>query len=99
MIIGIRLKYKDTDEDLIPSYAKVIESELLTTDPEKTVRSVVGKNFKVDDIDTFEKLFNIILNNEDFKYSSHSSEILQNCAKAIKENTKLVFPIELERFL
>ena len=31
MIIGNRLKYKDTDEDLIPTYAKVIESELLTT--------------------------------------------------------------------
>lgn len=58
-----------------------------------------GNKFNQKDIDTFEKLFNIILNNEQFKYTLDTTEILTQCAKSLKENTKLVFPIELENFI
>ena len=58
-----------------------------------------GNKFNQKDIDTFEKLFNIILNNEQFKYTLDATEILHQCAKSIKENDKLVFPFELENFI
>lgn len=96
---GDRLKYKDTNEDLIPSYAKVISSKLISHKPERVIQILLGNKYTKEDIDTFEKLFNIILNDQDFRFYTDSVEILTNCAKAIKENTKLIFPIELEKYL
>ena len=96
---GNRLKYKDTNEDLIPSYAKVISSKLISHEPKRVIKLLVGPKYSEEDIDTFEKLFNIILNDQDFRFYTNSVEILTNCAKAIKENTRLAFPIELEKYL
>ena len=95
---GNKLKYKDTNEDLIPSYAKIISQEIITHSPLKCINLLVG-NYTESDINTFEKLFNIILNDKNFKYSNINIEILHTAAIMLKENNKLVFPSELEKFL
>ena len=95
---GNKLKYKDTNEDLIPSYAKIISQEIITHSPLKCINLLVG-NYTESDINTFEKLFNIILNDKNFKYSNINIQILHTAAIMLKENNKLVFPSELEKFL
>ncbi len=59
-----------------------------------------GDSFTEEDINTFEKCFDIIKNNEKFKYRLKSDEILHECAKLIKEKDKrLDFPKELEEYI
>lgn len=96
---GNKLKYKNTDEDLIPAYAKVIKSIPITHIPLTVIQRLVGNTFTSKDIDTFEKLFQIIYDNKNFAHSHLSTDILRQCAKSIKENNKLVFPEELLNFL
>ena len=98
MTNGNHLKYKDTDEDLIPAYAKIINRKEISHDPDEVSKLLIGANYTQEDIDTFEKLYNIILNDENFKYMTDSTEILKQAAKSLEENSKLVFPIELEKF-
>lgn len=96
---GNRLKYKNTDEDLIPSYAKILTQTLITNSPTKCIHILVGNTYTETELNTFEKLFNIILNDKNFKYSNKNIEILHTAAIMLKENNKLVFPSELEKFL
>ena len=94
---GNRLKYKDTDEDLLDAYAKTIQSFGISHDPNYVIHELVG-DYEESDINTFEKLFNIILNDENFKYMIDATEILQHCAQTISENNNLILPFELEPF-
>jgi hypothetical protein len=96
---GNKLKYKDTNEDLIPSYAKVIERNVISHSPKEVIHMLIGNKFKEKDIDTFEKLFNIILNDKKFKYHTEYMEILEQCAKSIKENERLEFPQKLSTYI
>lgn len=43
MIIGKKLKYKDTDEDLIPAYAKVIKQDVITNDPKEVIKMLIRR--------------------------------------------------------
>jgi hypothetical protein len=35
------LKYKDTDEDLIPAYAKIIEQNVITNNPRDVIDMLI----------------------------------------------------------
>lgn len=96
---GKRLKYKDTNQDLIPAYAKCIYSKPLLHKPIQVIHLLVGQTYKESDIDTFEKLFNIISNDSYFKYDKLRYQILHNTAISIQQNSKLVFPDELIDYL
>jgi hypothetical protein len=97
---GNRLKYKNTNEDLEESYAKIEREIPVLHDVNKVIIELVGKRFDITDIDSFEKLFEIIKNNDDFKFKNISNEILEECAKSLKEKEKrLVFPAELNEYL
>lgn len=95
---GNWLKYKDTDEDLIESYAKVLKEELISGDPDEVINMLVG-NYKFQQLDTFEKFLSIIQNDQNFKYKDIKDQILQNAAKSLKENIRLVLPEELNQYL
>ena len=56
-------------------------------------------DYSIEDIDTFEKLLNIIENDKNFKYAKAKERILQKAALLIKENNRLDFPVELEKYL
>lgn len=97
---GKRLKYKDTDEDLEESYAKIETAYPITHDPKQVIYDLIGSEFSIEDISSFEKLFEIVKNNEDFKFKEYSNEILKECAKSLKEKEKrLEFPIELNEYV
>ena len=95
---GNWLKYKDTDEDLIESYAKVLDEQLVSGDPKEVINLLVG-DYQFEQIDSFEKLLNVIQNDQNFKYAQIKDSILSNAANAIRENTRLVFPDELSSYL
>ena len=76
---GNRLKYKDTDEDLISSYAKVIDSIPITHDPIECIKRFVG-DFSIERINSFEKLLFIIKYNTKFKYKEFKEDILYDAA-------------------
>lgn len=95
---GNRLKYGNTDEDLETGYAVTISSKPVTDDPNEAIEMLVG-NYSIKDIDTFEKLLNIIENDKNFKYAKAKERILQKAALLIKENNRLDFPVELEKYL
>ena len=95
---GNWLKYKDTDQDLIESYAKVLDEELVSGDPKEVINLLVG-DYQFEQINSFEKLLDVIENDQNFKYAQIKDRILSNAANAIRENTRLVFPDELSSYL
>lgn len=95
---GVWLKYKDTDQDLIESYAKVLEEQLVSGDPKEVINLLVG-DYQFEQINSFEKLLDVIQNDQNFKYAQIKDRILSNAANAIRENTRLVFPDELQSYL
>lgn len=98
--VGNRLKYKSTNEDLEEGYAQEEESKLLTDDVNDVITELFGEKFKESDIDTFEKCFEIIESNEDFKYKNLSEKILRECAKSLNDKKdRLEFPKELKKYL
>lgn len=97
---GERLYYKDTAELLEPAYAKTSMKMLVSAIPEYIVKFIVGKEFKLNDVDTFEKLFSIVSNDDKFKYKEKKVDILKKCAKDLKlAEKRLEFPEELSSFL
>ena len=38
---GNHLKYKDTDEDLIPAYAKIIDRKTISNNPEEVIHKLI----------------------------------------------------------
>lgn len=97
---GIRLKYKNTDEDLEESYAKIYKTYPISHDPQYVIKFLIGNKYSFQDISTFEKLFNIIKNDKKFKYRNVSNEILEEAARTLKEKeNRLEFPKELNDFI
>lgn len=81
-------------------YAKDEEQQPISHNVSDVINALFGKDFNIDDIDTFEKCFDIVKNNENFKYRLKSDEILRECAKSLKEKEKrLEFPSELKEYL
>ena len=81
-------------------YAKDEEKHDITHNVQEVISYLFGDSFKEEDINTFEKCFDIIKNNEKFKYRLKSEEILKECAKYLKEKDKrLEFPSELKEYL
>lgn len=95
---GNKLKYKDTDEDLIPLYAKVLDSKTISHDVQTVIAFLFGEGFTQQDIDTFQKTFRIILNNKKFRYRNKRYQILAKAGIGFLDNTKLVFPKELYKY-
>lgn len=97
---GNMLKYKNTNEDLEESYAKIYKTYPISHDPKYVIEMLVGKGYSLYDISTFEKLFNIIKNDKNFKYAHMSDEILSECTRMLKEKeNRLEFPKELVEYL
>lgn len=92
---GNRLKYGNTDEDLEIGYAAIQSARLITSNVREAIDLLVGESFKETDIDTFEKLFEIVKSNENFKHKSRSEDILKETAFILEENKRLAFPEEL----
>ena len=81
-------------------YAKDEAKQDITHSVNDVIKILFGNDFEIEDIDTFEKCFDIVKNNEKFKYRLKSKEILQTCVKSLKEKEKrLDFPSELKEFL
>ena len=95
---GKWLKYKDTDQDLIQSYAKVIEQKLVSGDPKEVIELLVG-DYQFDQINSFQKFLKVIQTDQNFKYKDKKDQILKNAAQSIRENTRLVFPDQLSDYL
>lgn len=96
---GNRLMYKTTNEPLEIEYAKNEYIHYLSHDVDTIIKFIVG-DFKQEDIDTFEKLFNIVVHNDSFKHKDKRDTILKICAKKLKEAEKrLIFPDELKIFI
>ena len=92
------LKYKDTDQDLIQSYAKVLEEKLISGDPKEVINLLVG-DYQFEQINSFEKLLTVIQDDQNFKYHQIKDRILSNAALSIRQNTRLAFPDELECYI
>lgn len=95
---GTWLKYKDTDQDLIQSYAKVLEEKLITGDPKEVINLLVG-DYQFEQINSFEKLLTVIQDDQNFKYTQIKDRILSYAAQSIRQNTRLAFPDELNSYL
>ena len=81
-------------------YAKNEAIQDISHSVEDVIKILFGEDFKVEDIDTFEKCFDIVKNNEKFKYRLKSEEILKQCAKSLKEKEqRLEFPDELKEYI
>lgn len=94
------LKYQDTDEDLSPAYAKLLKKETLTTDPEKIVKILIGDSFNTTQINSFEQLFDIVENNDQFKYKDGKQTILTFAARDILSRiNRIKFPEVLRPYL
>lgn len=97
---GHRLKYKHTNEDLEHEYALNKEKNEITHNVEDVIEVLFGKGYTINDIDTFEKCFNIVKNDQNFKYKDLSNDILHQCAISLYEKRKrLEFPTELKPYL
>jgi len=96
---GNRLKYRETDENLETSYAKSISTKVITHKVRTAIDMLIGKSYTYKDIDTFEKLFNIINTDKNFKYTDKKYDILHMTALSIQENNRLSFPKELKKYL
>lgn len=95
---GNWLKYKDTNEDLIESYAKILEQKLVSGDPKEVINMLVG-DYQFEQINSFEKFLNVIQNDQNFKYANIKDKILTNAAQSIRQNTRLAFPDKLKKYL
>ena len=66
---------------------------LITYEPGETIRMTVGSQYRISDIDTFEKLWNIVLS-EDFKWKNKREDIVNRFIECLGEQ-KLSLPKEL----
>lgn len=97
---GNRILYKNTNEPLEFAYAKSEREFLISNDVNYVIKYVVGSKYTAEDIDSFEKLFAIVKNDEDFRYSIISKKILSECAKSLNDaGSRLDFPSELTQYL
>ena len=46
------MKYKDTNENLIPAYAKIVSQTPITHNPDKLIELLIGEEFNQTDIDS-----------------------------------------------
>lgn len=97
---GNKLKYKNTNEDLEPEYALDEDKRDITHNVDDVIAALFGNGYTVSDIDTFEKCFEIIKNDQNFIHKDKSDEILHECAVSLHEKRKrLIFPQELKSYL
>lgn len=90
------LTYKDTNQPLLPMYAKPISSKEISHSPIFVINKYIG-NYLPQQINSFETMYKIITSNN-FKFKEDSEDILYNAAKAFKLNDKLEFPKELLKY-
>lgn len=93
------LKWGDTDEDLEIGYAVDLSKKLISADPNEVIKYLIGNKYKINDIDTFEKLLNIIEHDNDFKFSFIKDKILAEAASLMYENNRIQFPEVMEKYL
>ena len=93
------LKWGNTDEDLEIGYAVDLSKKLISADPNEVIKYLIGNKYKINDIDTFEKLLNIIEHDNDFKFSFIKDKILAEAASLMYENNRIQFPEVMEKYL
>ena len=93
------LKWGNTDEDLEIGYAVDLSKKLISADPNEVIKYLIGNKYKISDIDTFEKLLNIIEHDNDFKFSFIKDKILVEAASLMYENNRIQFPEVMEKYL
>ena len=97
---GYRLLYKNTNEPLETSYAKVERESLTTNDVDEAIRIMFGDGFQENELDTFEHVFEIISSDRRFKHKNLKDEIFRKAASELKEaENRLDFPEELNNYL
>lgn len=95
---GNHLKWGDTDEDLEIGYAVDLSKKLISSNPNDVIKFLIG-NYSIKEIDTFEKLLNIIENDDKFKFHFIKNKILSEAAQLMHENSRIQFPEEMEKYL
>ena len=95
---GNHLKWGNTNEDLEIGYAIDLSKKLISSDPNDVIKFLIG-NYSIKEIDTFEKLLNIIENDDKFKFHFMKNKILSEAAQLMHENTRIQFPEEMEKYL
>ena len=94
---GNPLKYKETDEDLLPEFAKTLKSTQISHSPLFVTKKYLG-NYNPNNIKSFETVFSIITS-KNYKFKNDVEDILYYTAQFIKENKNLEFPTELEQYI
>ena len=99
-MMGIDLNINPLMKIQKSGYAKEEAKEDITHNVSDVIKILFGNTFNENDIDSFEKCFLIVKDNQNFKYKNISEEILRSCAKSLKEKEeRLEFPSELEQYL
>lgn len=81
-------------------YAKEGEQQSISHSVNEVIKILFGEGFSESDINTFEKCFDIVKNNEKFKYRLKADEIFHECTKLLIEKDKrLDFPSELKEYI
>ncbi len=96
---GNHLKWGNTDENLEIGYAVDLSKKLISDNPDEVIKYLIGEKYNINDVDTFEKLLNIIENDNDFKFSFIKDKILNEAASLIYENNRIQFPEIMEKYL
>lgn len=92
---GILLTYKNTGEPLDDEYARDKDKKYVSDNPIEAVKFTFGDAFLPEDVDTFEKVYDIIENNPSFKWKKFREEIKAVAKKRYEQAVKrLVIPEE-----
>ena len=91
---GNRLLYKDK-ELLLPRYAQIKQSTLITASPIKTYERYIGTYINPYNVTTFEELFKII-HSKQFKFKNDLDDILYTAYNIFKDNPRLEIPVQLQ---
>lgn len=78
----------------ILKHGQIVEETLVTYDPDKFVKFVFGKDYKHDDVETFEDCMHI-MNESGFKWQDKKDDIKKNLKKFL-ERVELQIPKELD---
>lgn len=91
-------KIKSEKTNKILKQKVTIQRTLITDDPEKATKILFGTRFLSDDINSFEKIFQIVLSNDDFVLKDKKDIILSETYKDFKERN-FECPKELEVYI
>ena len=90
---GKRLEYEGSP--LTEDYAKTKSSVKYIDDPRKAVDFILGKKFSLTDAGSFEKVYKIVTESQDFNFRIFKEKILAHAKHMFEISSKLDIPKEL----